>query len=150
MSALVRGITLNHNEDFYCLYCIRTFKTKNKLKKHERVCHDHYYCYVEMPNEDNKILKHNHGEKSVKPPFIIYVELECLFEKMHSYQNNPEKSYTQEKTKHTTSGCSMFTNCSLDSTKNQFDCYRGKDCMESFCKSLKEHATKLINYEKKR
>ena len=42
----------------------------------------------------------------------------------------------------------MFTNCSFDSTKNQLDCYRGKDCMKSFSNHLKEHATK-INYEKK-
>ena len=50
-----------------------------------------------MPNEDNKILKYNHGEKSVQVPFMIYADLECLLEKMHSYQNNPEKSYTEKK-----------------------------------------------------
>ena len=26
-----------------------------------------------MPKEDNKILKYNHGEKSIKVPFIFYV-----------------------------------------------------------------------------
>ena len=50
---------------------------------------------------------------------------------------------------HTPSSYSMFTHCSFDSTKNKLDCYRGKDCMERFCKNLKEHATKIINYEKK-
>ena len=34
-----------------------------------------------MPNEDNKILKQNHGKKSMKPPFIIYADLESLLEK---------------------------------------------------------------------
>ena len=63
LSALLRGITSNHNGDFYCLNCFHSYSTKNKLKKHERVCNDHDYCYVEMPNEDNKILKYNHGEK---------------------------------------------------------------------------------------
>ena len=46
---------------------------------------------IVMQNEDNKILKYNHGEKSTKVPFIIYADLECLLEKMHSFQNNPEK-----------------------------------------------------------
>ena len=50
-----------------------------------------------MPNEHNKILKCNHGEKSMKAPFIIYEDLECLLEKMHSCQNNPEKSYAEKK-----------------------------------------------------
>ena len=35
-----------------------------------------------MPNEDNKILKYNHGEKSMRAPFIIYADLESLLEKM--------------------------------------------------------------------
>ena len=34
-----------------------------------------------MPNEYNKILNYNHGEKSIKTPAIIYADLECLFEK---------------------------------------------------------------------
>ena len=60
LSALLRGLTSNHKEDFYCLNCFHN--TKDKLKKHERVCNDHDYCYVEMPNEYNKVLKYNHGE----------------------------------------------------------------------------------------
>ena len=28
-----------------------------------------------MPDEDNKILKYNHGEKSMRVLFIIYVDL---------------------------------------------------------------------------
>ena len=50
-----------------------------------------------MSNEDNKILKYNHGEKSMKTPFAIYPDLECLLKKMHPYQNSPEKSYTETK-----------------------------------------------------
>ena len=52
-----------------------------------------------MPNEDDKTLKYNHGEKSLKVPFVIYADLECLLEKMHSCQNNFEKSYTEKKKK---------------------------------------------------
>ena len=72
-----------------------------------------------MPNNNNKILKYNHGEKSLKAPFIIYADLECLLEKMLSCQNNFEKSYTEKKTKHTPSGYSIFRSCSFDQTKKQ-------------------------------
>ena len=104
LSALFRRITSNNNGDFYCLNCFHSYSTKNKLKKYEKVYNDHDYCYVEMPNEDNKILKHNYGEKKLKAPFIIYTDLDCLLEKMHPCQNNFEKSYTEKKTKHTRSG----------------------------------------------
>ena len=50
----------------------------------------------------------------------------------------------------TPSGYSVFTNCSFDSTKIKLDCYRGKDCMEKFCKDLREHTTRIINHEKKK
>ena len=52
-----------------------------------------------MPNENNKTLKYNYGEKSMRVPFIIYVDLEYLLEKIHSCQNNPKKSYTERKIK---------------------------------------------------
>ena len=58
---------------------------------------NHDYCYVEMPNEDNKILECNHGEKSMKVLFIIYVDLESLLDKMSTCHNNPEKSSTTKK-----------------------------------------------------
>ena len=34
-----------------------------------------------MSEEDNKILKHNEGERFIQVPFIIYSDLECLLEK---------------------------------------------------------------------
>ena len=86
LSALLKGITSNHMGDLHCLNYFHSYNTKEKLKKHEKVCNDHDY-YLEMPDEDNKILKYNQGENSLKAPFMIYADLECLLEKMHSCQN---------------------------------------------------------------
>ena len=119
LSALFRGITGNNNGDFYCLNCFQSYTTENKLKKHKKVCENHDYCYVEMPEEDNKILKYNQGEKSMKVPFIIYANLESLLEKINTCLNNPEKSSTTKINKHTPSGCSLFTQCSFDAIKNK-------------------------------
>ena len=44
----------------------------------------------------------------------------------------------------------MFTNCSFDETKNKLDYYRGKDCMEKFCKDWRQHTMRMFNYEKKK
>ena len=73
--ALFRRIRSNNNVDFYCLNCFCSYRRENKLKKHKKVCENHDYCYVEMPDEDNKILKYNQGEKSMKIPFIIYADV---------------------------------------------------------------------------
>ena len=94
LSALLRGITSNHVGDFYCLNYLHSYRTKDKLKKHENVCKSHDYQYVEMPKEDNKISKFNHGEKSRRTPFIIYADLESLFEKMITCHNSRKESST--------------------------------------------------------
>ena len=86
-----------------------------------------------MPKQDNEIMKYNHGEKSMKVPYIIYAELEYLLEKRSICYNNPDKSSTTEINELISSGCSLFIHCSFDLTKNKLNCYRGKDCMERFC-----------------
>ena len=66
------------------------------LKRHERWYDKHDYCHVKMPTKDSKILKYDHGEKSLKAPFIIIFDLEYLLKKEQSCQNDPEKSYTEK------------------------------------------------------
>ena len=97
---LFRGITSNNNGDFYCLGCLHSFQTDNALKKHERLCDNHDYCHIEMPTNENNTLKYNHGEKSLKVPWVIYVDFECLPIKQQSCQNNPNESYTERKAIH--------------------------------------------------
>ena len=76
--------------------------------------------------------------------WILYLK------KLITCHNNPKDSSATKINKHTSSGYSLFTDCSFDLTKNKLDYYRGKDCVKKFCKDLKEHATKIINYIKKK
>ena len=149
MSALFREITSSKNGDFYCLNCFHSSRTLNKLKKHERVCNNHNYCRIDLPEEHEKI-EYLPGEKSLKAPFIIHADLECLLKKVQSYQNNPENSYTEKKAKHKPSGYAWCSICSFDNTKNKHYFYRGKDCVEKFYKDLKELETEIINFKKKK
>ena len=103
LSGLLRGVTDNNNSDFYCLNCFHSYRTENKLEKHKKICENHDYFHVvmkamiiSMPNEDNKIIKYNQGEESIRSPFIIYASLECLLEKISTCYNNFEESSTTE------------------------------------------------------
>ena len=60
--------------DSYCLNCFHSYSTENET------CYD--CCQVKMPKEDNKILKYNHGEMSMKVSFIIYADLQSLLGKI--------------------------------------------------------------------
>ena len=76
--------------------------------------------------------------------------MESLLEKIDTCHNNPENSSTIKINKHTAPGYSLFTHCSFDTIKSKQDYYRGKDFIKNFCKDLKNHATKIVNYEKKK
>ena len=102
-----------------------------------------------MSDVDNNILESKPGKISVKHPFIIYADLECLLLKMNTCNNNSNKSYTTAKAIHKPSGYSLRTSCSFDKSENKQTSYRKGDCMKIFCNDLKKHVFRIINYERK-
>ena len=50
---------------------------------------------------------------------------------------------------HNALGFSMSTISSCKSPENKYCVYRDKDCMKSFCESLKEQEMEIINFKKK-
>ena len=84
LSALLIMITSNNNGDFYCLNCLHSFRTKNKLESHKKACKNKHFCNVNMPSDDTKILKFNQFQKCDKAPFIIFADLECIIERLMS------------------------------------------------------------------
>ena len=150
LSALLEKFLSNHDGDVYCLNCFSSYTTKNKLKEHEEICNNHDGCRIDIPSRAGKTLKYNSGEKSLKTPDVIYIDLECMLKKAQSYQNNLEKSSTEKIVRHEPSGRSMFKRCSFNKQQNNLDCYRGKDCIEKLCKKAKENVNEVINRKKKK
>ena len=148
LSRLLRGISSNHDGDYYCLNCFHSYRTENKLNTHKKICENYDYCNIEMPSPNNNIIKYNSGEKSLELPFIIYADLEYLLKKIDTCYNNPELSSTTKINQHIPSGYSIYTNCSFDKSNNKLSYYRGEGCMKRFCKDLKDHATKIIDFKK--
>ena len=100
-----------------------------------------------MSDFDNNILESKPGKKSLKHPFIIYADLECLLLKMNTCNNNLNKSYKTAKVLHKLSGYSLLPSCSFDKSENKQTYHRKRDCMKRFCNDLKEHVIRIINNE---
>ena len=64
LSALLHGITSKHNGNFYCLSCLDSFRTKNKLKSHEKVCKNKDFRGIVLPSEKDNISEFNQYMKS--------------------------------------------------------------------------------------
>ena len=72
-----------------------------------------------------------------------------FIKKIDTCCNDPNISSTTKINQHIPSGYSIYTSCSLDKSNNKLSYYRGEDCMKRFCKDLKDHATKIIDFKKK-
>ena len=59
----LRAITSKHHGDFYCLNCLHSFATENKLQSHKKVCENKGFCNIIMSSEDTKIFKFNQYQK---------------------------------------------------------------------------------------
>ena len=118
LSALLRGITSKNNDGFYFLNCLHSFRTKNKLEPHKKVCEKKNFCNIVLPSEDTEILELNQYQKSDKVPFIIYADLQCIIEKIDECKNNPENSSTTKVSKHISSDSSVSTIFSFRSIEN--------------------------------
>ena len=151
LSALLRGVTSKHYGDFCCLNCLHYFRTKNKLESQKKVCKNKDFCNVIVPFEDTKLLEFNQYQKSDKAPFSIYLDRECIIEKIDGCKNNPENSSTTKVSGHIPSGFSMSKISSFRSIENkQDDCIEVKIAWKSLCESLRQHAIKIINFEKRK
>ena len=81
------------------MYCLHLFRTKIKLKSHEKLSKNKDFCGVLLPDE-NKILKFVQYLKSFKA--------ESLIEEIDGYKSNLEKSSTSNIDEHITCGYSQL------------------------------------------
>ena len=64
----------------FTVWIVFILSQQKTLQSHQRVCENKDFCNIIMPPEDTKILEFNQYQKSDKPPFIIYGDLECIAE----------------------------------------------------------------------
>ena len=146
--ALFGGTISNHHGDFYCLNWFHSYRMLNKLKKHEKVCNNHDYCRTDMPKEHEK-TKYLSAEKSLKAPFIIYVDLEYLLKKPNIVKIILKTLTLRKKRNINLQDTHGVQYAHLMIQKNKRYFYRGKDCIGKFSKDLKELGTEMINFEEK-
>ena len=88
--------------------------------------------------------------KSDKMPYIIYADIKSLIKKIYGWENKPENSSTTKMGKHIPCERSMSTIWAFDDIEKKHASYCGEDCMKRLCTSLREHATNVIDFEKKK
>ena len=57
LSALLGGITSKNNDYFYCLNCLHSFRTEDKLESQKKICKNKDFCGIVMLSKSGNILK---------------------------------------------------------------------------------------------
>ena len=106
-SRLMKNISSNSQENYYCYACFHTFRTQSKLNEHNKLCKDRKNCPVKVPKEGKNILSHGFGSKSIKMKYIILIDTESILEKYDTIENDENIPWTIKKDMHTVCGYSM-------------------------------------------
>ena len=136
ISRLFRGVTSSNHGDFYCLNCLHSFRTKNKLSNHENFCINHKHCEIIMPKEGESIIKYNTGDKAIHHSHIIYADPEPKLIPFETCTPNTNNSYTEKRNTHIASDYALHLVRTCDD--NLITSHRGNDCIQKFVKALKK------------
>lgn len=80
---------------YFCLYCLHGFRKETVLQEYKQYCSVREAQRIEFPVQgENDALKFKDVEKTLKVPFVIYVDFETINRKVRTCAPNPEQSAT--------------------------------------------------------
>lgn len=130
------SITKNKDAKYFCKRCFSKFTCQERLDNHIPDCKNVDYTKVEMPNEIDKILKFKGYNKTMRVPFSIHCDFECLTEKVQGCQNENEK--TTKYQRHQPSQVGMVLVSDHEDVKMEPYFYSGTDAHEKLLFKLQE------------
>jgi CTP:phosphocholine cytidylyltransferase-like protein len=96
-----------------------------------------------MPKPYNNILQFKKFNHSLKVPFVVYADFECMLKKIHTCQPSDETSYTNVYQKHTPNDFVYYVMYSNVDYKPPVE-YPGIDAAEVFYRKFKENIDKFL------
>ena len=144
LSRLLRSSNSKHKaKQHFCMNCLQGFSQEKTRDDHYVYCSNNETVRVEIPKDP--ILNFNDGQGQLKAPFVIYANFESILEPMATASNDPSIPHINHINKHTPSGFCTYSTFTYGEIKNLLKLYRGKDCVEEFCKYIRSQARQLYN-----
>ena len=145
LSRLLTSRNTKHKcKQHFCNNCLQSFTLESSRDEHEVYCEDNEAVRVEIPGKGSKI-EFCDGQDQFKVPFIMYTDFEPIPEPIQDPNPAPTGSYKSEGTKHSPSGCCVYSKFAYGEVKDPLKLYRGKDCLEKFCDYIRQEAHRLYH-----
>ena len=97
-----------------------------------------------MPKRGLKVEFYD-GRNQFRVPFIMYADFELILMPIQGAASNPNTQYTMKSNKHIPSGWCVYSKFAYGNVKDPLRLYRGEDCIEKFCKHVKNEAYRLYH-----
>jgi hypothetical protein len=138
LSKVLNYRTNYNGRTYFCNYCLHEFTLQNHLQDHIEYCKPNGPQRIELPSDDDNILKFKNYAKQLKVPFCIYADFETYPRKLPSCSMQPNSSYVEKHQLHEIASFSFLTVSSAETHTSNAVVYRGNNVMEKFFQSLNE------------
>lgn len=137
MSRLLSSqISKNSNKKYFCDRCLNHFANHDRLTTHSTQCMQQNEHAIEMPTEENRIIRFKNFQNQLKVPFIVYADIETLLKSPDASFCKSEAANTTAYQQHEAFSIGYFFKCMHDNTKSYYRSARGMDCIEWFVKQM--------------
>lgn len=121
----------------FCDRCSNHFVNPDRLNTHIEQCMQQNEHAIEMPNEDNRIIRFKNFQNQLQDPFIIYADIETLLKFPNANFCKSEAANTTAYQQHEAFSIGYYFKCMRDNTKSYYKSTRGENCIEWFVKQMK-------------
>ena len=138
LSRLLAKKNIKHEAaQHHCTNCLHGFPSKISRDNHERYCRNNKAIRIEMPMR-KPYVKYSEGPYQLKVPFAMYADFESLLTKPS--EEGKKRGIVNI---HKPSGWCVKSKFAYGEVDNPIKMYRGKDCVEEFCKHIVSEAKRL-------
>ncbi|XP_033744078.1 uncharacterized protein LOC117329956 [Pecten maximus] len=131
------------NKSHFCHFCLQGFTRHDLLEEHIKNCSRHDPQHVEMPDDDNCLLKFEDYRKQMKAPFVIYADFEAYVQPLDTCERDSNSSSTTKTARFEPCGFGYQVVCMDDKYTNSPVIYRGTDVTKTFLQRLLEEKSKI-------
>lgn len=129
---------------YVCNRCLCYFHSEEHLERHMEDCSRVDPVKIILPSKDSNILKFTEIKKTIKVPFIIYADFECLTIDIQNCEPCNDSSFSLPYQKHEPYSVVYQVVCSFDENLSRFQpAYRGKEPIKWFVSRLREECAKI-------
>lgn len=149
---LCKLISKSTKSKHICKLCFSNYKSNDNLLKHKKNCVIHPSVIAKMPDKFDNVLKFKNFHHQQRIPFVVYLDFECILQKIDTVEPNPNKSFTTPYQLHKPFAFAYYI-VGPDIKKNKFVMYTAKndedDVVEIFFQMIKKDVLEIDEYYKK-